>query len=1069
MSAFDLLKTLQLDSDSLTNLTNGYSPATSEPKASAPVLPAETPAPRPAGREADLLAILSGTSSSLRTPLSSSPAVKQEETDAPIDVRPTIERTTTPPPPEPSMKTTPFAFRSPFDAMLPGRALSSPATKSESPVPARMMTPERSPASRKQRATSAQPSASAASSPSKSEAFGPLPAVPIRTATLKDMSKVETTPISLFTPAHRSPGKRLAAHGFVAYATPLGRIRVVDTDTGARLLLQGLSSPIIDLHISPGSVSGKRLIAAVDHEGTVMVWRIDERLGPDSKVELESRHTSQTAPSGATVRALRFNPDPATRKLSLLASSNQRELSDVFTLSMDQAKSGQLDLISPSNVPGATIPHIREQHFDDAQWSLDGKSLVLLGSNGSGSLYDVEQTPVYPSELLDIGALPHDLLSVGLLADQLAPGGFSLVAGTESSISILPLASKAGSDCQTKRRKRAVSRFDMTERIVGLAQTLKRDAAFTITSTGTISYIASAEADSYCITNIETSIADAWDIVVDMHEDSSVWTTYVLHSKGINKIKIPREALREAETITHKASVTASVEQKATAAPVASKAIKVDEPALSGPPPAPAVASTPAKAPSPVPQAVVSVPLPDRPPTKKARSTALPAEKLPEKDIKPDLVTPAVALPSETAAKSKQATPAKTKGKDKAQTGSEGETAQPKPAPAVGASKGGDTVPVATPNRSVAPKVSSKAAQPIAETAKALRAADLAELEARLSKRMTDEATAQRKELQAYMLSREEGEKERQIEILELVSQSLAKLDLAEAVQQATQTMVDLVVSQTSERLQTHLSALLEDSNSKNAEQRAAFDETVKSATQATITKSLPATLAVLQEALVLQMDQQLAKLDAIVSKTQQTSAVEVEKHMIETTSAYKAIQAQIGDLAAAQSRASISVASKSPAIIANGSGLGLQPDQSIEGVPSFYEDQVLSVLSSQDADQLAQFVEHSDLPLALAVIKARELSSPVVLTLLHRLGKADAATLDGPDQKKLAWIISALRVIDPQDERTRTYTPQVVNALLKESLGPRLAKYASPVGRSMLTSAIERAQLLLPGIIRRQ
>ncbi|WAR55998.1 hypothetical protein PtB15_6B742 [Puccinia triticina] len=75
-------------------------------------------------------------------------------------------------------------------------------------------------------------------------------------------------PITLFPSAMLfAPGNRVAVDGFISYATKAGRIRVIDQNSGARMLLRKHDGPVIDI---AGS------------DGRLVLWKVPVRFDEDS-------------------------------------------------------------------------------------------------------------------------------------------------------------------------------------------------------------------------------------------------------------------------------------------------------------------------------------------------------------------------------------------------------------------------------------------------------------------------------------------------------------------------------------------------------------------------------------------------------------------------------------------------------------------------------------------------------------------------------------------------------------------------------------------------------------------
>ncbi|KAA1097812.1 hypothetical protein PGT21_020890 [Puccinia graminis f. sp. tritici] len=102
-------------------------------------------------------------------------------------------------------------------------------------------------------------------------------------------------PITLFPSSMVfSPGNRVAVDGFISYATKAGRIRVIDQNSGARMLLRKHEGPVLDMCIGrPRAVVGDlnsnttssrrwRCIASAGSDGRLVIWKVPVRFDEDT-------------------------------------------------------------------------------------------------------------------------------------------------------------------------------------------------------------------------------------------------------------------------------------------------------------------------------------------------------------------------------------------------------------------------------------------------------------------------------------------------------------------------------------------------------------------------------------------------------------------------------------------------------------------------------------------------------------------------------------------------------------------------------------------------------------------
>lgn len=162
-------------------------------------------------------------------------------------------------------------------------------------------------------------------------------------------------PITLF-PSNMAyaPGRRVAVDGFISYATKAGRIRVIDQNSGARMLLKKHEGPVVDMcigkpraivadvgnphtHTHSGSSSRRwRCVASAGSDGRLVIWKVPVRFEEDSAgydiladvLAVDSNlllgpEKNLSSLSNVRFQAIRWHPrDPSV----FLVSTNDRRL-----------------------------------------------------------------------------------------------------------------------------------------------------------------------------------------------------------------------------------------------------------------------------------------------------------------------------------------------------------------------------------------------------------------------------------------------------------------------------------------------------------------------------------------------------------------------------------------------------------------------------------------------------------------------------------------------------------------------------------------------------------------------
>ncbi|KAH9817147.1 hypothetical protein DFH28DRAFT_1156954 [Melampsora americana] len=91
-------------------------------------------------------------------------------------------------------------------------------------------------------------------------------------------------PITLFPSLFKfSNGKKVAVDGFISYATKVGRIRVIDQISGARMLLRKHEGIVIDMSIGkPNEGKRWRCIGSIGTDRRLVIWKVPNRFEEES-------------------------------------------------------------------------------------------------------------------------------------------------------------------------------------------------------------------------------------------------------------------------------------------------------------------------------------------------------------------------------------------------------------------------------------------------------------------------------------------------------------------------------------------------------------------------------------------------------------------------------------------------------------------------------------------------------------------------------------------------------------------------------------------------------------------
>ncbi|GAA5965365.1 hypothetical protein JCM21900_006012 [Sporobolomyces salmonicolor] len=259
------------------------------------------------------------------------------------------------------------------------------------------------------------------------------------------------TPITLFNvpAAYSSGGAKTAGiwEGGIAYATKGGKIRVIDRESGARLLLKPLGkdkSELVCLEVAGKGKEERRSIATASRDGRMTVWEVSEQFadGETASYRPLLSLSSQPSPAASNPRfpLVRFHPRyPETSVLGIVFNDGRVCMLDVADAARRGAEGGEERLYECGQAA------MCGEAIVDFAFSPDGSAFAVLTSDAN---YSIRSTAA-PSETLLSGALPSSSSSpssIAFLADAARPLptalAISSVQGTH--VALIPL-SGAGS------------------------------------------------------------------------------------------------------------------------------------------------------------------------------------------------------------------------------------------------------------------------------------------------------------------------------------------------------------------------------------------------------------------------------------------------------------------------------------------------------------------------------------------------------------------------------------------------------------------------------------------------
>ncbi|BGP11945.1 hypothetical protein JCM10049v2_007865 [Rhodotorula toruloides] len=217
--------------------------------------------------------------------------------------------------------------------------------------------------------------------------------------------KPEITPVALFNVSipnvhdddelvRRSRRTAGIWDGGIAYATAggKGRVRVIDRESGAKVLLKGgkKEKEIVDLAVSPKAMDGgQRLVATIGKDGRLSVWKVPDSFDNEEAAERECERILERFASGASSDSsdsssprytlVRFAPNfPASRMLAVAKSDATVELVNLLDSQaqpVSVGKSGDAKGVSDvALTPDGSAVAVLYANGSVVQWNIDGSN-----------------------------------------------------------------------------------------------------------------------------------------------------------------------------------------------------------------------------------------------------------------------------------------------------------------------------------------------------------------------------------------------------------------------------------------------------------------------------------------------------------------------------------------------------------------------------------------------------------------------------------------------------------------------------------------------------------------------
>lgn len=231
-----------------------------------------------------------------------------------------------------------------------------------------------------------------------------------------DSYVLDRVPISRFTSSNQyTRGQQIAVNGLIAYGTRAGRVRIIDPNTGARLIKKLHNGLVGDMQMStelPDSNGQlmRRLVTC--HQNDMKVWQMPSSFDGDDAENAVIHEMS--LPSGHIVEAVLFSPsDP---NLVAFTVSNSPKIF-VLDLSVEKRKANSPITLNPEALDRLMVLqlrsvsvhslHIVKNNLADPKkqsaaaitWSTNGSVLAAISADGNLGFYDFESTQTFHTKL----------------------------------------------------------------------------------------------------------------------------------------------------------------------------------------------------------------------------------------------------------------------------------------------------------------------------------------------------------------------------------------------------------------------------------------------------------------------------------------------------------------------------------------------------------------------------------------------------------------------------------------------------------------------------------------------
>ncbi|BGP35964.1 hypothetical protein JCM10296v2_007816 [Rhodotorula toruloides] len=178
--------------------------------------------------------------------------------------------------------------------------------------------------------------------------------------------------------------------GGIAYATAggKGRVRVIDRESGAKVLLKGgkKEREIVDLAISPKAMDGdERLVATVGKDGRLSVWKVPDSFNNEEAAERECVRILECFASGASSDS----SDPSSPRYTLVRIAPNFPASRTLAVAKSDGTVDLINLLDPQAQPVSLGKSDDAEGVSDVALAPDGSAVAVLYANGSVVQWDI--------------------------------------------------------------------------------------------------------------------------------------------------------------------------------------------------------------------------------------------------------------------------------------------------------------------------------------------------------------------------------------------------------------------------------------------------------------------------------------------------------------------------------------------------------------------------------------------------------------------------------------------------------------------------------------------------------